>query len=149
MSTFALDTSALVAWVLQENGRWRAIDALLSAQTADPVLPAPGLTELITTVRRRGNTSPASLIVASLVAKGVRFEMLLEPDLVRAAELSELSEAHPGPVHPGMRRPVTLSLGDSLILAIVERLGLQVVTLDKYWDAFAAAGHTKAKVLCT
>jgi len=64
VTTFALDTSALVAWVLQENSRWKAIDAALNAPGADPVLPAPGLTELITMVHRRGDLSPAQLIMA-------------------------------------------------------------------------------------
>jgi PIN domain nuclease of toxin-antitoxin system len=147
VSTFALDSSALVAWVVQEVPRWRAIDALLSAPGADPVLPAPGLAEVIEAARRRGNASPAALIAAAVAAKGVRTEVLVEADLLRAAELIETSKEHPGAAHPATGRVVTLSLGDALILAVVERLGIAVVTLDRYWVDFAAAGHTTARVL--
>lgn len=148
MTTFVLDSSAIVAWVLREVGRWRAIDALLSAPTADPVLPAPGLAEVIETVRRKGNSSSPTLIASALAARGVRTELLTEADLVRAAVLMETAKSNPGAVHPVTSRPVTLSLADSLILAIVERLDVQIVTLDRYWAEFAAAGHTTAQVRC-
>jgi PIN domain nuclease of toxin-antitoxin system len=148
VTTFSLDSSALVAWILQEVPRWRAIDALLSAPTADPVLPAPGLTEVIETARRRGNASPSTLIANAVAAKGVRTELLAQTDLVRAAELIEMSKQHPGAPHPTTGRPVTLSLGDALILAVVERLGIPVDTLDKYCADFSAAGQTTAHVLC-
>jgi PIN domain nuclease of toxin-antitoxin system len=148
VTTFALDSSALVAWILQEVPRWRAIDALLSAPTADPVLPAPGLTEVIETARRRGNGSPSTLIANAVAAKGVRTELLAPTDLIRAAELIETSKQHPGAPHPTTGKPITLSLGDALILAVVERLGIPVVTLDTYWADFSGAGHTTAQVLC-
>ena len=146
-TTFALDSSAVVAWVLQEVTRWRTIDALLSSEMADPVLPAPGLTEVIETARRRGNTSSGAFIASALSAKGVRTEPLSDEDLVRAAELVEVSTTHSGPAHPSTGRAATLSLGDALILAVVERLDVPVVTLDAYWATFATAGHTSAHVL--
>jgi PIN domain nuclease of toxin-antitoxin system len=148
VTTFSLDSSALVAWILQEVPRWRAIDALLSAPTADPVLPAPGLTEVIETDRRRGNGSPSTLIANAVAAKGVRTELLAQSDLIRAADLIEKSKQHPGAPHPTTGRPVTLSLGDARILAEVERLGIPLVTLDTYWADFSVSGHTADHVLC-
>lgn len=146
MKSIALDSSALVSWVLQENGRWRAVDRILNDENVQPVFPAPGLTELITIAHRRGNTSSAAAIISALSAKRVRFEMLQESDLVRAAELSELSVQHPGPISPWSNAPTTVSLGDSLILAVAERLAVPIVTRDGYWKTFAAAGHTSAMV---
>ena len=147
MTTFALDSSALVAWVIREP-KWRAIETLLGQSTADPVLPAPALTEVIETARRRGNSSSPEAIAAAVAAKGMRTEPLGEADLVRAAKLLEASKAHPVGPHPKTGKVSTLSLGDALILAVVERLGIQVVTLDSYWVDFSTAGHTTAVVLC-
>jgi predicted nucleic acid-binding protein len=147
LTTFALDTSALVAWVLQENQRWRAIDALLRSPHADPVLPAPGLTELIATVRRRGNSSSPQEITLALDAMNVRTELMTIADLIRSAELHELSRLNPGAVSPRSQLPATLSTVDTLILAVSERLGVPVVTLDRYWSDFANSGHTTVKVV--
>lgn len=146
MSTFALDSSAILAWILQEQGRWRVLDRALGSESADPVLPAPALTEVITLARRRGNTSAPLQIVAALKAKGIRFELLTESDLVRAAELLELSQQNPA-IHSSTGTAGTLSLGDALILAVVERLGVQVITRDRAWTTFAASGHTSAKII--
>jgi PIN domain nuclease of toxin-antitoxin system len=37
-------------------------------------------------------------------------------------------------------RTMTLSLGDSLILAVTERLGCQIVTIDRHWTFLADKG---------
>lgn len=42
---------------------------------------------------------------------------------------------------------MTLSLGDALILAVVERLRCPVLSRDGYWQAFSQEGHTAAVVL--
>ena len=70
-------------------------------------------------------------------------------DLIRCAELLELSVAHPGPATGSTRSRArsVLSLADGLILAIVERLGVPVVTRDRYWSDFAEEGHTSARVV--
>jgi PIN domain nuclease of toxin-antitoxin system len=146
VSTFALDSSAMLAWVLQETPRWRAVDRLITTAGADPVLPGPALTEVICAARRHGNVSSPQQIATTLKAMGVRVEDLTEVDLIRAAELLETSRAHPA-VHPVKATPVILSLGDALILSVVERLGVHVVTKDRYWQEFMAAGHTSARVL--
>jgi PIN domain nuclease of toxin-antitoxin system len=122
------------------------VDALLRVPGADPVLPGPALTEVIATAHRRRNSSTAAELVNALTVVGMRVEHPVDSDLHRAAELIELSLAN-----PGSRRvtgePLTLSLGQALILAVTERLGLQIVTKDQYWTQFAAAGHTSARIL--
>ena len=62
MTTFALDSSAVLAWILQERGRWKLV-------------------------------------------------------------------------------------GDALILAVTERLGVQILTKDRYWTQFAANGHTRVDIV--
>jgi PIN domain nuclease of toxin-antitoxin system len=69
----------------------------------------------------------------ALIALGLRVEHPLDEDLVRAAELIEVSEDNPGPPPAHSNRETTLSLGDSMILAITERLGHTVLTRDTYW----------------
>ena len=146
MTTFALDSSAVVAWVLQEAPRWRAIDAILTRPDADPVLPGPALSEVITVSRKRGNASSVQLLATALLAR-MRVEHCTTEDLVRAAELYEAAEGDPGSLHPITGTRATLSRADSLILAVVERLEVTVVTRDQYWKDFADAGHTRARIL--
>ncbi len=136
----------MVAWILQEAGRWQAVDALLNAPGARPLLPGPALTECIVVARRAGNTSSPEQIATTLSAMGVRVEPPQEVDLIRAAQLLEASQAHPGR-HPISGDPLTLSLGDALILAVVERLGVKVLTADRYWSQVAGAGLTSAVVV--
>lgn len=139
MTAFCLDTSALTTWVLQRPG-WKAIDIALHSASADPVLPGPVLTELVEVVRREGNQSTGPQILRTLEAFGARVEHPTDDDLLRAAELLEVSKQHPGP------NGETLSLGDSLVLAVTERLSINVVTRDTYWHLFMSDGHTTATV---
>lgn len=136
----------MVAWILQEAGRWQAVDALLHAPGAQPVLPGPALTECIVVARRAGNISSPEQIATTLSAVGVQVEPPQEVDMVRAAALIEVAQAHPGR-HPASGDPLTLSLGDALILAVVERLGVKVLTADRYWSQVAADGLTSAVVV--
>ena len=64
MTRFALDSSAMVAWILQESGRWQAVDALLNAPGAQPVLPGPALTECIMVVRVARNTTSSDQVAS-------------------------------------------------------------------------------------
>jgi PIN domain nuclease of toxin-antitoxin system len=136
----------MVAWILQEAGRWQAVDALLHAPGAQPVLPGPALTECIVVARRAGNISSPEQIATTLSAVGVQVAPAREVDMVRAADLLEVSRTHPGS-HKASGDPLTLSLGDALILAVVERLGVKVLTADRYWSQVAADGHTSAVVV--
>jgi PIN domain nuclease of toxin-antitoxin system len=38
-------------------------------------------------------------------------------------------------------------LGDALILAVTERLGVKVLTGDRYWSQLTEQGHTSAVVV--
>lgn len=146
MTRFALDSSAVVAWILQEAGRWQGVHALLTAPGAEPILPGPALTECIVVARRAGNVSTGEQIATTLSAMGVAVEPAREADMIRAAELLEVSQAHPGR-HPSTGDPLTLSLADALILAVTERLGLKVLTGDRYWSQLATDAHTSAVVV--
>lgn len=133
MTRFAVDSSALVTWILREP-RWETVDRLLMNPDADPVLPGPGLAEVTFVARRRGNTSTRQEIFRALTGIGVRVVPSTEDDLLTAAELLELAV---GPAMSGTgSRPSALSLGDALILATAERLAVPVVTRDRYWRTF-------------
>jgi len=149
MTAFALDTSAVVAWFLQEEPRWREINRMLEERDGDVILPAPALAEVIVTVRRRGIHASPEHITAMLSEKGVHTALLIEADLLRAAHLEEVSNRYPAKTHHRHEaaRPVSLSLGDALILAVVERLGIPIYTIDRYWSEFANAGHTTADIV--
>lgn len=146
MIEFALDSSAVVAWILQEDRRRQGVDALLKAPGARPILPGPALAESIFVARRAGNTSSAEQIATTLSAMGMVVEPAGEADMVRAARLLEVSAANPG-LHPATGDPLTLSLGDAMILAVTERLGIKVLTGDRYWSQLAKQGHTSARVV--
>jgi PIN domain nuclease of toxin-antitoxin system len=145
VTAFALDSSTVLTWVLQEP-RWQSVEAMLHSPAAEPLLPGPVLTEVIKRARAKGNVSPPAQIAATLKGQGMVVVHPQDADLIRCAELLELSAANPGP--PGTAASTsTLSLADGLILAIVERLGVPVVTRDRYWDGFAQQGHTRARVV--
>lgn len=127
-----LDSSVVCTLVLQEQG-WRAIHNMLQSPQVQACLPGPALTETIAVVRRKGNATPPDQLYAAFMALGWRVEHPTDPDLVRAAELIEISTDNPGPPTGHGDRPSTLSLGDALILAISERLGYKVLTRDTYW----------------
>jgi len=142
--TIALDSSAVVAWITQSHP-WQQIQQLMDRPDVDIVLPGPTLTESIYIARQRGNVTAAPQIAATLATEGCRIELSAVADLVRAAQLHEISQLDPG-LHARTGQPCTLSLGDALILAVVERVGCPVVTRDRYWADFARGGHTTATV---
>lgn len=146
MTAFALDSSTVLTWVLQEQ-RWRSVDAMLQATGAEPLLPGPVLAEVINRARAKGNASAPAQIAAALKGQGMVVVHPEDGDLIRCAELLERSVAHPVPAASAVGSRSTLSLADGLILAIVERLGVPVVTRDRYWSDFAEEGHTRARVV--
>ena len=127
-----LDSSVICTLILQEQG-WQAIHRTLQRPNVNACLPGPALTESIAVVRRRGNHSSPAQLYDALIALGLHVEHPIDSDLVRAAELIEISEDIPGPPPAYSDREATLSLGDSMILAITERLGYKVLTRDTYW----------------
>lgn len=146
MTAFALDSSTVLTWVLQEH-RWQSVEKMLHATGAEPLLPGPVLAEVINRARAKGNGSDAAQIAAALKGQGMLVIHPEDADLIRCAELLELSAAHPGPAAAAAGARSTLSLADGLILAIVERLDVPVVTRDRYWSDFADEGHTRARVV--
>jgi len=146
VTTLCLDSSAVLTFLLQERG-WRAIQNVLLRTDVEGILPGPVLTETIRTARRKGNTSTPEQIYQALSALGLRVEHPQDRDLLRAAELLELSEANPGTAESVTGTRPTLSLGDALILAVTERLDVPVLTRDKYWKWMVDEGLLRALVL--
>lgn len=142
----AVDSSVLCALLLQEPG-WQTIRGFLARPDVAVMLAGPVLTEAIEVTRRKGNQSSADQLHQTIQAQGMRVEHPTDDDLVRAAELLELSKGNPGPPHPRSSLPVTLSLGDSLILAIAERCGASVLTRDKYWKWMVDQNLLKLRVV--
>lgn len=140
-----LDSSVVCTVLLQERG-WQAIMNALARPEVEGILPGPALTEAIWVVRRKGNQSAPAQIAEALAAMGLQIEHPTGDDLVRAAELIEISDNNPGPPPPHSDRDSTLSLGDALILAVTERLGCMVLTRDGYWKWMVAEGHLKVQV---
>ena len=146
MTAFALDSSTVLTWVLQEP-RWQSVEKMLHSPGAEPLLPGPVLTEVIKRARAKGNVSSPAQIGATLKGQGMWVVHPKDDDLIRCAELLESSVANPSPSGSTTGSTSTLSLADGLILAIVERLGVPVVTRDLYWNDFAEQGLTRARVV--
>ena len=96
MTQAVFDSSAIVTMLLQERG-WQAIRNVLSNPNVEPILAGPALTEVVTVARRKGNQSTGNQVWGSLSALGVRVEHTTDQDLLRAANLTEIAEANPGP----------------------------------------------------
>lgn len=127
------DSSAIVTLLLQERG-WQGIQNVLTNPEVTAVLAGPTLTEAISVARRKHNQSTGEQIWEALSALGARIEHPTDQDLIRAAELIEISDDNPGPPHPKTGIEGTLSLGDALIVAVAERLEYRVLTHDTYWE---------------
>lgn len=141
----ALDSSAVVAWILQNAGRWQAIQQLIDSPDVELVLPGPVLTESVYVAREQGNTSSPQAILATLLAQHMSIEHSTTEDLLRAAELHEASLANPYVRRNGA--PGTLSLGDCLILATTERLDIPIATYDIGWAAEETSRITSVQVI--
>ncbi len=139
-----VDSSTLLTYVMQEQ-RWQTVEALLG-RAANVALPAPGLTEVISVARRKGNLATGPEIARALEAQGVQFEPPSTADLIEAADLWEMSQAHPGPKGRD-GRPAHLSNADALILAIAQRMTRPIVTRDAYWQDLHDQGLLTTKVV--
>lgn len=119
-----LDASAMLAWVLHENGA-NAVDRMLPIA----VLPVTALVETLYRAVEKGHRQTADELHATVLAMGVLVEPAEEADADRAATLIVESRRKATPRHPA-----TLSLGDGLCLATAERLGLPVTGGDLHWE---------------
>ncbi|GAB3748108.1 PIN domain-containing protein [Microlunatus parietis] len=145
MTALCLDSSIVCTLLLQEPG-WQAVHRVILRDDVDGILPGPALTESITVVRRKGNTSTPKHLYEALTALGLAVEHPTDTDLIRAAELIEISIDNPGPPSPRSDQDATLSLGDALILAVTERLGCMVLTRDTYWKWMVDQGLLGVRV---
>lgn len=146
MSTpdICVDSSTLLTYVLQEP-RWQAVETILS-RASSVVLPAPGLMEVISVAQRKGNVATGSEIAQGLEGRGVQFGPLCTADLVEAADLWEMSRAHPGPKGRNGQSSL-LSTADALILAVAQRMARPVITRDAYWNVLHEQALLTTKVL--
>lgn len=139
-STVLVDSSAVISYVLRQPG-YATIERFLDAANLRVVIPDPALTEVIYVSRREGNTTSPWDFPTLLAGLGFEQVGLEAADLVVAAELHEMSQAHPLPATRPGAQPSTLSLADALILAVAERLTkagkVVVVTRDQYWQWLA------------
>ena len=143
----ALDSSTILTWILQER-RWRAVNKVLATPGLEFVLPGPALTEVVTIAHAKRDVSSGEQILLTLNGQNIEVAHINDSTvLLRAAELQEVSAANPY-VRPWdtEQRPLTLSLGDSLILAMCEEHDWPVLTGDKTWGWHAQQGDTTAAV---
>lgn len=142
----SLDSSVVCTLILQERG-WDAILRTIQRPQVNAYLPGPALTETTSVVRRKGNQSSPEQLHKALLALGLTVLHPTDEDLVRAAELIEISEDNPGPPSQYSGRETTLSLGDAMILAITELRGYKVLTRDTYWKWMVEEGLISVGVI--
>lgn len=109
------------------------------------LLPGPVLTEVVYQARRQGNTRDARGIAERLLAQGFVVEPSVAGDLLPAAELMEAAVNRTG-ISTKAQRAARLSLGDSLILAAVTRIGCPILTRDRLWLDLVDEGIVTARV---
>ena len=139
-----MDSSTLLTYAMQEQ-RWQAVETLLGG-AANVVLSTPGLTEVISVARRKGNVATGPEIARALEAQGVHVEPSSTADLIEAADLWEMSQGHPGPKGRD-GRPAHLSMAGALILAIAQRIARPIVTRDAFWHDLYDQGLLTTKVV--
>jgi PIN domain nuclease of toxin-antitoxin system len=129
----ALDSSAVLRWVLQEQ-RWQVIQRLVESDRVNLILPGSVLTEVVHQARSRGNVSTSRHLQLALNAAGMKIEPANASDLRMAGELLVTSHAN---VEKRDGRECSLSLGDGLALAVANRLACPIVTSDRHWSWLA------------
>ncbi len=138
-----LHSSAVLRWVIQEQ-RWQVVDRLVKNDLVDLILPGPVLTEVIGRAHVKGNVSTPSQLRTALMAAGMRVEPATADDMQVAGELLIMSRAHLQE-HNGKEH--SLSLGDSLVLAVTARIGCPVVTSDRHWTWLEHQGLLPVQIL--
>jgi PIN domain nuclease of toxin-antitoxin system len=132
----ALDSSAVLRWVFQEQ-RWHVIQRVIDGPNVDLILPGPVLIEVINLAQLKGNVSAPSHLRTTLASAGMRVEPATADDMQFAGELLIMSRGNPE-IRAGTKH--TLSLGDSLVLAVTARLASPIVTGDRHWTYLANRG---------
>jgi ribonuclease VapC len=119
-----LDASAVLAFLLREPGQDRVMEVLLT----EPRMSTINLAEVVTKYVLRGRA-----------AEGERLRDELPVVFVPVDEDLALQAA----LMAGVTRPLGLSLGDRICLALARRTGLPAVTADRSWlDVAGTLGVT-------
>lgn len=126
MSTFVLDASGLLAYLLDEEGAAKVEEALSNPAA----ISAANLAEMLSKVAERG-ADPRE-VVSELKDRGLLggllvVEPLTEEDAITIAELRPLTKEN------------GLGLGDRACLSLGRRLDLPVMTADSEWVEVEAA----------
>lgn len=119
-----LDASAVLAFLLREPGQDRVMEVLLT----EPRMSTVNFAEVVTKYVLRG-----------AAAQGERLRNELPVLFVPVDEDLALQAA----LMAAVTRPLGLSLGDRICLALARRTGLPALTADRSWlDVAAALGVT-------
>lgn len=118
-----VDASALVAYVQRETG-YQAVARALPVC----VVPVPNAAEAVARCLERGYKGTAADLLDDLQELGVVLEPVLPGDAARAAELIATTRKQ------RLAGGYGISLGDSLCIAVAERLNLPLLGGDKLWD---------------
>ncbi len=113
-----LDASALLAFLLREAGKDRVAEALLD----EPQMTTVNFAEVVTKYVQRGARAQAETLLDRLPVVLVPVDTDLA---LRSAMMA------------GVTRPLGLSLGDRICLALGARSGLTVLTADTAWTKVA------------
>lgn len=124
-----LDASAVLAWVLHEDGA-EVVEQVLAVGVA----PASVMVETLYRAQERGHRSSSSELHDDLMAMGLAVEPVTDADTVRAAALIASSRRA-----RSARSDPSLSLGDGLCIAVAERLDLPLVGSDGHWASLDLA----------
>lgn len=114
-----LDASAVLAFLLREPGQDRVMEALLR----EPRMTTVNFAEVVTRYVLRG-----------AAAQGERLREELPVVFVSVDEDLALQAA----LMASVTRPLGLSLGDRICLALARRTGLPALTADRSWLGVAA-----------
>lgn len=114
VSSWVFDSSAILAYLTGEPGGDDILD-----ETADGMISAVNLVEVITRLQDRGSTEQTIALVLN------RLEMEVVP-------FSEEQAADAGFLR-NLTRHLGLSLGDRACLALARDMGLPVLTADRVW----------------
>jgi ribonuclease VapC len=120
LSSFVLDASGLLAYVLDEAGA-SEVEEMLANSAA---ISAGNLAEALSKIAERGGAP--SEVAGALESRGI-LGGLLEVEPVTAEDALVIAEMRP------LTKEHGLGLGDRICLALGRRLDLPVMTADRDW----------------